>query len=167
MDLRAPRKLAKEHDRSEFDSGAPELDEWLKRYARQNQLANNATTYVTVTPDGQVMGYYAIAMSAYERLNAPAAVARGAPDPIPCILLARLAVDRRVQGMGVGANLLRDALVRALDLSESIGVRAVLVHCRDEHAKAFYLANAGFERCPAEGLQVMVSIKALRAYLAT
>jgi hypothetical protein len=91
-----PHKLQKSDDRSDFSSGAVELDEWIAKYAWQNQAANSATTYV-ITENSKVMGYYAIAMSAYGKAMARKALAKG-PNQIPCILLARLAVDTRYQG---------------------------------------------------------------------
>jgi predicted N-acetyltransferase YhbS len=113
--------------REEFDSGAPELDEWLTRYSWQNQRANNAVTYVTVL-DGRVVGYYAIAVANVTSESAPAPVARNAPNDVPCLLLARLAVDRNMQGCGLGRGLLVDALKRTVGLADSVGIRALLVH---------------------------------------
>ncbi|MDN5765560.1 MAG: GNAT family N-acetyltransferase [Humibacillus sp.] len=159
-----PRKLEKSDDRADFSSGAEELDDWLRRYAWQNQVANNATTYVT-TDGSRVVGYYAIAMAAYEHSVAPASLARHRPRQIPCILLARLAVDRRWQSDGWGAELLRDALVRSVGLSESIGAAAVLVHCRDDAARRFYLRHGDFLPSPVEPLHLFAPMKALKTYV--
>src|SRR5690606_21806352 len=126
-----PEKLQRAHQRDGFVSGAMELDQWLTRYAWQNQRANNATTYVSLDGD-QVVGYYAISVSVVEKEAAPSALAKAAPQQIPCILLARLAVDQRWQGYGLGAGLLRDALHRSVVISDSVGARAVLVHARDD-----------------------------------
>ena len=158
-----PRKLERSDDRSDFSSGAVELDEWIAKYAWQNQAANSATTYV-ITANSKVIGYYAIAMSAYDKAMAPKALAKG-PNQIPCILLARLAVDKRYQGEGWGVDLLRDALLRSVGLSDSIGAAAVLIHCRDEAARDFYLRNGDFVQSPVEELHLMVSMKALKAYV--
>ena len=163
-ELTAPRKLERSDVRKGFESGAGELDEWLAKYAWQNQQANNATTYV-VTDGERVVGYYAITMAAVARHDAPADLQRGRPSQIPCILLARLAVDKAAQGEGLGWELLRDALLRSVSLSESIGAAAVLVHCRDEEAKAFYLRNGDFLQSPVEELHLLVPVKALKRYV--
>lgn len=157
----APRKLGRSDVRAGFTSGADELDEWLTKYAWQNQQANNAVTYIT-TDGSRVVGYYALAMAAVAKLDAPGGLQRGRPAQIPCILLARLAVDRSRQGEGLGRELLRDALLRAVVLSGSIGAAAVLVHCRDEAAKEFYLRNGDFLQSPVDDLHLMVSIKAMK-----
>lgn len=164
LPLGTPRKLEKSDDRADFSSGATELDDWLRRFAWENQAANNATSYVT-TDGSRVVGYYAIAMAAYDLSDAPAALAKNRPRQIPCILLARLAVDRAWQGDGWGAELLRDALIRSVGLSESIGAAAVLVHCRDEAARDFYLRHGDFLASPVEPLHLFVPIKELRKYV--
>lgn len=159
--LNSPRKLQWSDDRSEFHSGADELDESLTKYAPQNQDANNATTYV-ITDGDRVVGYYAIAMAAAQ---VPQSLAKQRPNQVLCILLARLAVDEGYKGHGLGWELLRDALLRAVHLSNSIGASAVLVHCRDEVARAFYLNNGDFVQSPVEELQLFVPIKALKKYV--
>lgn len=164
VDFTAPRKLERSDVRAAFASGADELDEWLTKYAWQNQQANNAVTYV-IAAGGRVVGYYAVAMAAVAKLDAPGELQRGRPSQIPCILLARLAVDRSCQGEGLGWELLRDALLRAVVLSDSIGAAAVLIHCRDEAAKQFYLRNGDFLQSPVEDLHLMVPVKALRRYV--
>lgn len=163
-DLTAPRKLQREDVRAGFLSGAEELDEWLVRYAWQNQQANNATTYV-ITDGERVVAYYAIAMSVYAKVDAPAVMTRGRPAQIPYILLARLAVDQAYQGHGLGWELLRDALLRAVGLSGSIGAAAVLVHCRDDNARDFYLRNGDFLQSPVEDLHLMAPMEALKRYV--
>lgn len=163
-DFTAPRKLAHSDVRGGFTSGPDELDEWLTKYAWQNQQANNATTYV-ITDGERVVGYYAITMSAVARADAPERMQKGRPSQIPCILLARLAVDQAVQSEGLGWELLRDALLRAVQLSDSIRAAAVLVHCRDEQAKVFYLRHGDFLESPVDDLHLMVPVEALRRYV--
>ncbi|WP_230854431.1 GNAT family N-acetyltransferase [Arthrobacter terrae] len=124
----APRKLLRTDNRDAFAWGAAELDEWLRRYAFQNQRANSAVTYVAC--DGKsVVGYYAIAVGAVAKQGAPPAITKGGPSDIPCILLARLAVDKRYQGTGLGAGLLQDALKRAVLVRESIGGNGCAYPC--------------------------------------
>ncbi|MDU0348100.1 GNAT family N-acetyltransferase [Actinomyces sp. MRS3W] len=159
--LEAPRPLARSDHRSGFNSGAEELDDWLHRYAWQNQRADNAVTYVTVQ-DGQVLGYYALASACIAKEKASERIAKQAPQEIPCVLLARLAVDQRAQGQGIGAALLKDTMMRSLEVSRIVGARALLIHCRDEAAKSFYLANGDFDVSPIDNMQLLLSIKAIR-----
>lgn len=164
-ELTAPRKLTKADIREGFESGAADLDQWFVKYAWENQAANNATTYV-ITNDVRVVAYYSIAMAAIEKATAPADILKGSrPASIPCILLARLAVDRQWAGQGLGWELLRDALLRSVGLSKSIGAAAVLIHCRDENARAFYLANGDFISSPVDDLHLIAPMKALRSYV--
>lgn len=156
----SPVKLERAFERSSFTSGATELDEWLRQYAWQNQRANNATTYVSHL-DGTIIGYYAITVASYDRADAPAPLVKGAPAQVPCILLARLAVDEAWQGRGVGAALLLDALRRTLFISGSVGARLFLVHARDEAAQAFYMRHGDFVQSPIEPLHLMVPVSEL------
>ncbi|MFT3796959.1 GNAT family N-acetyltransferase [Microbacterium sp.] len=159
----APRKLEKSDDRSAFHSGTTELDDWFIRFAWENQAAHNATTYVAHHGD-RVAGFYSIAMAAVAVGEAPARLAERRPPQIPCILLARLAVDDEFTGTGLGWALLRDALIRSFHISGSIGAAAVLIHCRDENAKIFYLHHGDFLQSPVEELHLMIPMKALRQF---
>jgi len=167
----APRKLTRTDVREGFDSGAPELDEWLARYSWQNQRANNSVTYVSML-DGRVVGYCAIAVANVTSESAPAiavanvtsesapvAVARGAPRQVPCLLLARLAVDEVMQGLGLGRGLLVDALRRTVSLADAVGIRTLLVHARDDAARQFYLAQAEFLESPSDPLHLLLPVK--------
>lgn len=158
-----PRKLAKADDLSVFSSGAAELDSWLHDYAWENQRANNATTYVSLS-QGKVAGYYSIAAGGVELGAVPSDVKKGTrPNPLPVIILARLAVDSQAAGTGLGAALLSDALERAAMASESLGAAALLVHARDSVARSFYLHLGDFIESPLDDLQLMVSMKRVRA----
>ncbi len=158
---RRPHKLTKAHDRTRFESGAPELDEWLKKYSWQNQRANNATTYVTTSGDHRVIGYYAITVAGYQRGRAPEAIAKQAPETVPCFLLARLAVDIEWRGRGVGWGLLRDAMQRVVLLSESVAAPALLVHARDDEARDFYCHHAEFLQSPVDPLHLFLPMRAI------
>lgn len=158
--LSAPHKLQKSDVRAGFCSGAPELDEWLEKYAYQNQRANNSVTYVAKI-DNQVVAYYSIATAGVERQDAPESLRKHRPSEIPCVLLARFAVDVRIQGRGIGASMLRDAVERVLGLADQLGVAALLIHCRDESAKNFYMRLLGALESPADELQLMVPIRAI------
>lgn len=162
--LRAPRKLEKGDRRANFTSGADELDTWLARFAWQNQRANNAVTYVS-TLDDEVVAYYAIAAAGVSHAAAGVDFSKHRPDPIPCVLLARLAVDQRAQGRGLGAGLFRDALERAFAVSEGMGAACLLIHCRDESARAFYLRLVDALESPIDEMQLVVPMKAVSAQL--
>lgn len=160
--LAFPRKLQRDDPLDDFSCGAAELDQWLKKFAYANLRANNAVTYV-VLGEGRVVGYYALAVAAVEREAAPERLSGPErPHQIPCILIARLATDVRYQGRGVGAGLLRDALQRAAQLSESVGAAAVLVHARDDAARSFYLSHGDFLESPIDALHLMAPMKDVR-----
>lgn len=157
----SPRRLDRLDVREGFFSGAVELDEWLIKFSWQNQRANNAVTYVTIA-DERVVGYYAITVAGYSKDAAPATLAKAAPRQVPCILMARLAVDQEWQGRRLGRGLLLDAIRKAVQLSESVGAAAFLVHCRDDTARQFYLAHGDFLQSPSEPLHLFAPMKALR-----
>jgi len=133
--------LGRQHDRGSFDCGHPSLNDWLRLRASQHEKKDLARTYVAVRPgETAVLGYYAIATHrvSYEAL--PEEQAKGLPKiDVPVVLLGRLAVDRTVQGQGLGSHLLIDALRRTEYLAEAVGIRAVEVHAIDEAARRFYL----------------------------
>ena len=158
---RQPEKLTKAHDRKSFESGAAELDEWLRKYSWQNLRANNATTYVTATGDGRVVGYYALTVAGYEKAAAPELIAKRAPETVPCFLVARLAVDKDWHGCGLGWGLLRNAMERALLLCETVAAPALLVHARDDEARAFYSHHADFLQSPVDPLHLFLPMKAI------
>ena len=126
-----------DHDLSEFSSGNDDLDDWLRRHAR-TATGQGTRTYVVVDEDGRVVGYFALAPHLLARDDAPPRLARGAPQQIPSILLAKLALDSAVQGQGLGAELLVHALGTVLDAARRAGGRVVLVDAIDDDARAFY-----------------------------
>jgi len=157
MGVSAPLPLSGKHDFAEFDSGEPSLDDWLKRRALANQSSGASRTFVVVDARQRVMGYYALAAGAVSHRASTGAVRRNMPDPIPVMVLARLAVDRGAQGKQLGGALLKDAVLRALSVAENTGVRALLVHAMHENAKAFYL-HYGFEVSPADPMTLMLRL---------
>ncbi len=160
MTLRAPAALAAHDALSEFDSGVPSLDQWLKRRALQNQASGASRTYV-VRDDNRVVGYYALASGAVAIDAASGRFRRNMPDPVPVVMLARLALDRSVQGRGLGRMLVRDAGLRVLHAADTIGIRGLLVHALSDEALAFYLAT-GFEPSPLDPMTLMVTLSDLR-----
>ncbi len=157
--------LRPDHVLDGFDCGHAELNTWLTKYAVQNQGAGGARTLV-VSSDGRVVGYYALAAGAVVKQEASARIGKGmAAHPIPVIVPARLAVDRTMKKQGLGRALLKDALLRILEVSEVVGVRAVLVHAKHDEARSFYMDRADFEPSPLDPLQLLLLIKDLKASL--
>lgn len=161
MTLQAPQPLDEAHQLAGFDSGVPILDDWLKRRARANQASGASRSYV-VCGDTRVFAYYALASGAVEIQDATGRVRRNMPDPVPVIVLGRLAIDRSCQRRGLGRALMRDASRRVLQAADIIGVRAIVVHAISPEAKAFYLA-LGFEASPLQSMTLMATLADLEA----
>ena len=159
MKLLAPQPLTADHQLNTFNCGETSLDEWLKRRALLNQSNGASRTFVVVDESQLVMGYYALAAGAVHHQDATRSIRQNMPDPIPVMVLARLAVDIRTQGMQLGAGLLRDAVDRSLAVAKNTGVRALLVHALHERAKQFYL-YFGFQASPVHPLTLMLRLKA-------
>ena len=155
--LNPPVLLTKDHDRNSFDCGVPALDDYLKKYALQNQRKHAARTYVA-TRGNRIVGYYSLAYGSVSLEEATQTVKAGLPrHPIPVILLARLAVDSTEQGSGLGAGLLKDAFLRTIQAAEIAGLRAMLVHAKDDVAKRFY-ERFGFESSSIDAYHLFLSI---------
>jgi GNAT superfamily N-acetyltransferase len=161
-----PEPLGSEHVVDGFDCGRASLNAWLVRYARQAAASGSARTYVVVDAEQQrVVGYHALTAAGIEREAATPRVLKGMSRyPVPVVLLARLAVDVTVTEGGLGAWLLRDAMLRALAAADTIGVRALLVHALDDDARAFYLRH-GLEPSPTDRLHLMILLKDIAASL--
>lgn len=164
--LQEPRPLERLDDRSRFQSGNAEIDDWFHRFAWQNHSAGNAHVFVT-RQEPETLGFYALAMGSVERYKLPDALKpRRRPYPCPIVLLARLAVDQRAQGHGIGAALLTDALLRAYKLSNDVGFAALQVHCADDRAREFYLHQSSqFVPCPGADNHLMLPLRALREFI--
>jgi GNAT superfamily N-acetyltransferase len=159
--LSAPDLLRDHHELDEFRSGEPSLDDWLKRRARANQISGASRTYV-VCSGPKVIGYYALASGVVTVENAPGRFRRNMPNPIPVVVLARLAVDQSRQGQGIGRGLFRDAARRVVNAADVIGIRGIIVHAISEEAKNFYLA-LGFDPSPHEPMTLMLTLADVRA----
>jgi len=160
--LGPPEPLTASHRLDDFECGEAVLNDWLKRRALANQSSGASRTFVVTDQDGRVRGYYAMAAGAVSHQLAPSGVRRNMPDPVPVMVLARLAVDRRAQGLHLGASLLQDAVNRAVAVSQNAGVRAVLVHALHEQAKQFY-AHYGFQPSPAHPMTLMLRLSGVKA----
>ena len=158
MALSAPSPLGDQHRLDDFQCTAPELTRWLLERARPNQASGASRCFVVCDGQQDVVGYYALAAGAVSHAHAPGRIRRNMPEPIPVIVLGRLAVHRGRVGQGIGQGLLKDAVQRTLRASEQIGARALLCHAIDDVAKAFYFKH-GFIESPIHGMTVMLPLR--------
>lgn len=163
MTVLAPAPLTGQHDIESFHSGVESLDAWLKRRALKNQATGASRTFV-VCEENHVVAYYALASSAVAVDAAPGSFRRNMPDPIPVVVLGRLAVDERYQGKGFGRALVRDAALRVLQAADAIGIRGLIVHVISVEAKTFY-EQVGFEPSPIDPMMLMATLADLHAAL--
>lgn len=159
--LSAPRPLQPGHRVQGFGCGEATLDEWLRRRALANQTTGATRTFVVTDGPDEVVAYYAMAAGAVAHREAPGHIRRNMPEPVPVMVLARLAVDLRFHGCHLGAALLQDAVRRAHAVAGHAGVRALLVHALNERASRFY-AHYGFEPSPVNPMVLMLRLKATR-----
>jgi predicted N-acetyltransferase YhbS len=160
----APEKLRAEHDLSDFECGEPALDDWLRRRALQNEESGASRTYV-VCSGLKVVGYYALAVGAVAHVEAPGRVRRNMPDPVPVMIIGRLAVHTYYQGRKIGPGLLRDAVLRTLQAAEIAGVRAILVHAISDRARQIY-EQCGFVPSPMDPMTLMITVsEAVKAFV--
>ena len=154
--LSAPQPLTDRHQLADFDSGEPTLDDWLKRRAAKNQANGSSRTYVVCEGD-TVIGYYCLAAGAIGHAEAPSSMKRNRPDPIPVLVLGRLAIHKDHHQKGIGTALLNDAIRRALQAAEIAGVTAPLVHAISEQARRFYLSR-GFIESPIKPMTLCLML---------
>ena len=158
-----PTALTEKHEVSGFDCGNEALNDWLIKRAFKNQGSGASRTFV-ICRNGQVIGYYALASGSVERINAPKSTTRNMPEPVPVMVLGRLAVDVTAQGQRLGVALLKDALLRTLAVSRNVGVRAVLAHAISGEAKRFYLGY-GFQESPIDPMTLLLPIRRIEEAL--
>ena len=156
-EISAPEKLQPDHDLFSFDSGTPVLDDWLRRRALRNQESGASRTYV-INAGRRVVGYYALAAGAIAEGEATGRARRNMPDPVPVMVIGRLAIDTGYQGSGLGRALLRDAVLRTMQAADIAGIRAMLVHAISEDAKRFY-ERCGFQPSPLDPMTLMVTMR--------
>ena len=161
--LSPPELLTEQHETADFTSGEVSLDDWLKRHPLANEQAGGSRTYI-VCAGRRVIGYYALATGGVAQVAAPGRVRRNMPDPVPVMVLGRLAVDRRYQGRALGMGLLRDAILRTLQAAEVGRIRAILVHAISEEAERFYERH-GFVGSPIDPMMLMITIADARKSL--
>ncbi len=154
--LGPPEHLTPAHPVAAFESGVPELDDWLKKRALANEATGASRTYV-VCAGGRVVGYYALATGSVAHAQAAGRICRNMPDPVPVMILGRLAVDRAWRGRDLGRSLLRDAVLRTLQAAKIGGIRAIQVHAISDEAKRFY-QHYGFGVSPVDPLSLMITV---------
>jgi GNAT superfamily N-acetyltransferase len=158
-----PQLLTSEHALAGFDCGKSALNDWLVRRALGNQSTGTSRTWVvTETGTGRVVACYASSTASVLRSSAPKPFGRNQPEEIPAILLDRLAVDSTHRGYGLGAALLKHFMLKALQVSGSVGVRLLLVHAKDEEAKGFY-EHYGFVESPIDHFTMLLLLEDLPA----
>lgn len=162
--LAPPVPIAAGHVLADFDCGEPSLNEWLRRRALRNHAAGASRCFV-VCAGAAVIGYYSLSAGAISHESAPKALRRNMPDPLPVLLLGRLAIDRRHHNQGLGQALLRDALLRAISVAADAGVFALLVHALTDQARQFYLSR-GFVASPLQPMTLLVTLATVRSILA-
>jgi len=163
LDLIAPAPITSAHDLANFDSGEAFLNEWLKRRALKNHAVGASRCFVLCN-GATVIGYYSLSAGAISHEAAPKAMRRNMPDPLPVLLLGRLAIDKHHHNQGLGRALLREAMLRAVNVASDTGVFALLIHALSEPAKRFYLSR-GFLESPLEPMTLLMTLETVRSIL--
>lgn len=158
--ISAPVLLGPAYELNHFDCGEPSLNAWLLRRALANQATGATRTFV-LCDDGKVIGYYALATGAVTTTQASGRFRRNMPDPIPVVILARLAIATAQHGRGLGRALFRDAARRVIVASDSVGIRGLLVHALSDAARQFYL-DLGLAPPPLDPMTLMATTADLR-----
>lgn len=156
--LGPPVPITAEHGTSLFHCRHDSLNEWLRRRALTNASSGATRTYVVCAESHRVVGYYALAAGSLDVASAPTRLRRNMPNPLPVVVLGRLAVDDTWSGRGVGGGLLKDAVLRSLQAADLIGACALMCHAIDADAKAFY-ARHGFVESPTQELTMMLGLR--------
>lgn len=161
--MSAPTLISINHKLDSFDSGEPSLDDWLKKRALRNQ-ASGASRCFVLCEDSQVIGYYSLSAGAISHEATPKSMRRNMPNPLPVLLLGRLAIHKNSHNKGLGSALLRDAMLRAVNIAHDAGVFAILVHSLSDEAKKFYLSR-GFVESPLQPMTLIMTLETVRSIL--
>jgi GNAT superfamily N-acetyltransferase len=164
LHLRPPSPSTTDIGLEDFDSGELSLNVWLRKRALKNHLTGASHCFVLCS-ENTVIGYYSLSAGAISHEATPKSMRRNVPDPLPVLLLGRLAVDKRYHNKGFGQALLRDVMIRAVNVSGNAGVFAILVHALNDPAKQFYLSR-GFVESPLQPMTLMMTIETVRSILA-
>lgn len=158
-----PTPISADYDLDDFDSGEQSLDEWLKKRAIKNQVSGGSRCFVLCNGK-KVIGYYSLSAGAISHETAPKTMRRNMPDPLPVLLLGRLAIDKNYHNKGLGSALLRDAMIRAVSVASDAGVFAILVHALSEQAKRFYTSR-GFVESLLQPMTLIMTLKTVQSIL--
>jgi GNAT superfamily N-acetyltransferase len=161
--LSSPILISIDHELDSFQSGEPSLDDWLKKRALKNQ-ASGASRCFVLCEGKKVIGYYSLSAGAISHEAAPKSMRRNMPDPLPVLLLGRLAIHKDHHNKGLGSALLRDAMLRAVNVARDAGIFAILVHSLSDEAKKFYLSR-GFVKSPLQPMTLMMTLETIRSIL--
>jgi GNAT superfamily N-acetyltransferase len=163
LNLTPPKPIMVDQRLENFDSGEWSLNEWLNKRAYKNHAVGASRCFV-LCAGTDVIGYYSLSAGAISHEGAPKAMRRNMPNPLPVLLLGRLAVDKRYHNQGIGQALLRDVMMRAVNVSGDAGVFAILVHALSDQAKQFYLSR-GFVESPLQAMTLFMTIETVRSIL--
>ncbi len=156
MGINAPCPISHIHHVTSFDCGDPTLNDWQQRRAKKNENSGASRTFV-VCKDNTVIGYYSLAVGAIAREETSGKIRRNMPEPIPVMILGRLAVDANWQGKQIGIGMLKDAIQRTIIVAEQAGIRALLVHALSDKARSFY-QHWGFHESPTNDMTLMITL---------
>lgn len=162
--LTSPEPLSEVHSLNNFDCNEVTLNDWLQKRALRNQVSGASRIFVVCNAEREVRAYYCLSAGAIAHYEAPKNLRRNMPNPLPVVVLGRLAIDQKVQGKGLGSALLKDALLRVVQVSLETGVFAVLVHALSDSAKKFYLSR-GFVESPIQPMTLFMTVKTIRSLL--
>lgn len=163
LKLSPPHPLSVDHELDAFNCGEPSLNEWLKKRAIKNQISGASRCFVVCT-NKTIIGYYTLSAGAIIHESVPKNMRRNMPDPLPILLLGRLAIDMNYHNKGIGSALLRDAMIRTLHVADDAGIFAILVHALSKEAKQFYLSR-GFVESPLQPMTLMMTLETVRSAL--
>lgn len=158
-----PSLISVEHEITSFDCGEPSLNSWLKSRAIKNNISGASRCFV-ICDKKKVVGYYCLSAGAITRESTPKVMRRNMPDLLPVLILGRLAIDRKYHNKGLGSALLRDAMIRSVNVAEDAGVFAILIHALSEQAKRFYISR-GFVESPLQSMTLFMTIETIRTIL--
>ncbi|MFA5702607.1 MAG: GNAT family N-acetyltransferase [Advenella sp.] len=164
MNISKPEKLSQAHNAGQFCSGEKSLDDWIRQKAYKNQINGGSRTFVACDENKNILAYYALATGVLDCELSTGKFRRNMPNPIPVVILARLAVDGSMQGKGIGRALVRDAGLRVIQAADLIGIRGIVVQALTDEAKNFY-EKVGFTPSPIEPMTLLITLADLKAHI--